>query len=76
MAIPIADQIRVNHNPAGPKNAEAKPAQSRSRLSPNDRLRARQVSDNLEEAFCWELTPQGHEYWSEVFHNLRRLAEK
>lgn len=36
----------------------------------------RGVAENLITAFCWARTPQGHEYWFEVYNNLCALANQ
>ena len=36
--------------------------------------KCRKTADMLNDAFVWEQTPEGHEYWSKVCRKLRRMA--
>jgi hypothetical protein len=31
--------------------------------------RRRALDDIVEDAFCWDATPQGYDYWEEIYYN-------
>ena len=43
-------------------------------LSERDRQRCSEVAESLSEAFCFDQSPQGYEYWDAVRNQLRNLA--
>jgi len=49
-------------------------AEREQRLTLRNRRNAKKLAKDLSEAFVWENTPQGHDYWSEVRRNLMLIA--
>jgi hypothetical protein len=47
---------------------------TKKKLSAREAERARDLADALDEAFMWDRTPQGHDYWKEVFNHLMSIA--
>lgn len=46
------------------------------KLTAKDRLRIKELMRALREAFPWELTQEGFEYWDRIYETLKDKLEK
>lgn len=76
--MPIADNIRVNHNPAAPREPqlgdeafESAIAKEPRRLSTKGRIE--KAYNALMDSVCAMKTDDGQEYWDDVCRRLARI---